>query len=143
MAILTDGSNNIRIYRTGATVDDDMANNNTWFIDGSSDQTYTGTWDTGAFAGAYFNSRFSYAKDHAINYTDTGQPWDLAGGSFKDSRGKALAMTTMTPELQDKLSTSLLYVWSTAGLEVIGDRLGVGLTPFESHLPLVVGYMQK
>ena len=122
MAVCTDGATAyIEIYRTGATVDDPMNNGNTFHVDGSSgDQTYTGTWSTAAYSGAYFNGRFCFSTgDQAVEYTDAGQPWDLLGGSFKHTRGGCDGLLVFSPELQDELSSSLLYIWTGAGLEVM------------------------
>lgn len=117
--ILIDGANKIQVYRSGADMDDELDNGNTYNETfGGGTQTITGTWGTGYYIGFYLHGRLCFSNgDNVLEYTDVDQPWDRSGGGFFLASANIVAGTAFTPRGGDTdfavglLSTTVGAEW--------------------------------
>ena len=118
--ILIDGANKIQVYQSGADLDDELDNGNTYLdAKGGGGQTITGTWGTAYFMGFYLHGRLCFGKGDSIwEFTDTGQPWDLVGGGFYQSSSNIVAVTTFIPQGGNELNT-VGFLSTTGGPEFV------------------------
>jgi len=94
-----DGANKIQVYKTGADLDPELDNGNTYEeAIGGGTQTVTGTWGTGYYIVFTIHGRLVISKgDHIAEFTDIDQPWDLAGGGNKPLPARIVAATSFVP----------------------------------------------
>ena len=111
-----DGANKIQVYRSGADLDDELDNGNTWndtFGGGTS--SITGTWGTGYHIVFSLHERLCFSKgDAVLEYTDGQEPWDRAGGGFRLARGNIIGALAFTPSGGNELNP-VAFLSTTAG----------------------------
>ena len=115
-----DGANKIQVYKTGADLDAELDNGNTWedtFGGGTS--TVTGTWGTGYYNIENLHGRLCFGDGGATcQFTDIGQPWDLLGGGHKIAKDNIVAMRTWVRKGGSDL-TPVLALFTESGLEFL------------------------
>ena len=127
-----DGANKIQVYRNSADLDPAMDNGNLYTeAFGGGTQIITGTWGTGYYILGNYQDRLLFGNgDSVIEFSDTSQAWDRAGGGFIQGRGAVRAIATLTPQFSDSLAAAL-YVLAVGGADVI------------TALPVVAGAIQR
>ncbi len=134
----SNGTNNeIATWRSGADLDPEMKNGNTYEdAFGSGTNVMTGTWPTAAKLVAFIHGRLCWSKgDVLIEYTPMGHTassgiWDLAGstaGAFH-AVGDIRMLTTFIPKGANIATDEMLVVGTSNGMHVttwflVSDRL--------------------
>ncbi len=121
----TDNLNYIQVYRSGADLDPEMANGNTYesaYSTGT--DTITGTWPRGAYMVVAIHERLAFTDGNVlVEYTPQAETtgsgiWDLLGstGGAAHFAGEIRFMTTFVPEFSDSIQQSLI-VGTSEGIE--------------------------
>ena len=119
--ICLDGANNeIQVYRTGANLDPQLANGNLYTeAKGGGTQTITGTWGKGYYIGFYLHARLCFGNgDSIIEYTDVGQPWDLAGGGYYQASSNVVGAIPFVPKGANELN-AIAFISTVNGPEFV------------------------
>ena len=138
----TDGDNCIQVYRTGSTLDAEGKSGNVYYLTGTADPQYTGTWPTGAWMLAAFQSRLCWSiGQRYVEYTGTTPtgdpaPWALIAGTNPGSSlvdgvggvaitaGEIIGLRAFTPMMGNAMN-ELLYAFTSSGAEFL---TGFGLS---------------
>lgn len=114
----TDGTNNkIQRHISGTNLQPEMDNGNSYTDAGGTGQTITGTWGTAYYHLESLNGRLIFNDGTStIEYTDTNQPFDLAGGGNFPASAAVSGLKVHVPQFGDSLS-AILYIGTAIGWE--------------------------
>lgn len=116
-----DGTNKIQRYRSGANLDQEMDNGNTYYDAGGTSQTVTGTWGTGYDRLAVFEGRLVFNDGTStVQYTAVNKPYDLNGGGNFPCAGAVRSLSVHVPKYASSLS-ALVYCGTSVGFEFTSD----------------------
>ncbi len=131
----TDNQNLIQVYRSGADLDAEMSNGNTYEnAYGTGTNAMTGTWPRGAYMVVAIHERLGFTDGNVlIEYTPMAHTvssgiWDLIGstGGATHVAGEIRFMTTFVPEFSDSIQETL-YVGTSEGIETL-----TGFEPYDN-----------
>ena len=98
-----------------------MDNGNAYTDRGGTGQTITGTWGTEyKYIEEFFGRLIFNTGNSNVEFTDTDQPWDRAGGGTFSAFGAVTALETYVPQFGTTLA-AILYVGSSAGWQFTSD----------------------
>ncbi len=118
-----DGANQIQVYKSGADLDDEMKENETYEeVFTATTHTITGTWPTGCYLITVVNSRLIWSDGNTLleysplAHTASQGIWDRTNGGFYQANGNIRMMTSFVPHHTDSV-TEVLYVGTDIGIE--------------------------
>lgn len=111
--------NNLTNTHTSAQADVVQTQNQYTESKGGASQVYTGAWTSGHYIGFPLHQRFCMCQgDSVIEFTDTGQPWDLLGGNNFQADGNIVGAIPFVPTGGSELN-AVGFLSTTAGPQFI------------------------
>lgn len=114
---------------------------------GGAQQTVTGSWQDGTYVGFSLHQRLCMStSDSVLEFSDVGQPWDLAGGGFHQANGNIVAALPFLPRGISELN-AVGFLSTTAGPEFVSGfdlsdtikPLGIGGTALSYRALVPIG----
>jgi hypothetical protein len=118
--------NKIQVYRSGADLDDELDQGNTYTDSfGSGTNTIDGVWSNGYYLLTSFQGRLIYSDGNTVvNYSTipiaTDGVWKRSTHGFYQTSGRIISLNTYTPDYQDSIQETL-YIFTEYGPQITND----------------------